>query len=313
MGIEEFGDPDRIKRLDVPDPQVGPDYVLIRVKAAGVNPVDAGIRSGSLRAYFPHLFPIVLGWDAAGVVEQVGPAVTNFEPGDEVYAYCRKDYVGGGTYGDLVSVRPFHVSRKPGNASWAEAGAVPLAGLTAYQVINEALFLEEGQTVLIHGGSGGVGHFAVQLARALGARVIATGRERNHEFLRELGAEQTIDYTATDVADAVRESHPDGIDAVADFVGGDALERSIPVLRDGGHASSILVPSPPAGIEQRRIQFRYVFVRPDAEHLAEIAGLIDAGDVRVHIQDELPVEQAARAHEAIETGHTRGKIVLVNG
>jgi NADPH:quinone reductase-like Zn-dependent oxidoreductase len=312
MGIEAFGDPSAIHRLDVPDPPVGPDYVLIRVKAAGVNPVDAKVRDGSMRGGFPHFFPLVLGWDAAGVVEQVGPAVRNFAAGDEVFAYCRKDYIGGGTYADYVSVRPFHVARKPESASWAEAGAVPLAGLTAYQVIDEALLLEEGQTVLVHGGAGGVGSFAVQLAHSLGAHVIATGSDRNQDFLRELGAAETIDYNAVDFADAVREAHPDGIDAVADFAGGDTLERSAPLLREGGHASSILVHAAPAALDERRIRFRYVFVRPDSDQLSELAAMIDADEVRVHIQQELPMEQAPRAHEAIETGHTRGKIVLIN-
>jgi NADPH:quinone reductase-like Zn-dependent oxidoreductase len=312
MGIEEFGDPSAIRRLDVPDPPVGPDYVLIRVKAAGVNPVDAAIRGGSLRGAFPHLFPVVLGWDAAGVVEQVGPAVRDFEPGDEVYAYCRKDYVGGGTYGDYVAVRPFHVARKPANVSWAQAGAVPLAGLTAYQVINEALLVHKGQTVLIHGGAGGVGSFAVQFARSVGAHVIATGSERNHEFLRSIGAAETIDYNAVDFVDAVRQSHPDGVDAVADFAGGDTLDRSVAVLRHHGRASSILVPAAPDSFAERQIEFHYVFVRPDAAQLIEIAALIDAGDVRVQVSEELPLEQAARAHELIETGHTRGKIVLLN-
>jgi NADPH:quinone reductase-like Zn-dependent oxidoreductase len=312
MGIEEFGDPGSIKRLDLPDPPVGPDYVLIRVKAAGVNPVDAMIRAGGLVGAFPHFFPLVLGWDAAGVVEGVGPAVRRFAPGDEVYAYCRKDYIGGGTYGDLVAVRPFHVAHKPDEASWAEAGAVPLAGLTAFQVIHEALLVEEGQTVLIHGGAGGVGSFAVQFARVLGAHVIATGRAANHEFMRSLGAAETIDYTAGDFAEAVLALYPDGVDAVADFAGGDTLERSAAILREGSRASSILVTSPPDAFDAKRIGFAYVFVRPDSDQLAQIATLIDTGEVRVHVTKELPIEAAARAHELIETGHTRGKIVLVN-
>jgi NADPH:quinone reductase-like Zn-dependent oxidoreductase len=312
MGIEEFGGVDKIKRLDVPDPPVGPDYVSIRVNAAGVNPVDTSIREGHLRAYFPHLLPVVLGWDAAGVVEHAGPAVRRFAPGDEVYAYCRKDYVGGGTYGDLVVMRSVLVGHKPETVSWAQAGGVPLAGLTAFQVINEALLLEEGQTVLVWGGAGGVGHFAVQFAHAVGARVIATGRTENQDFLRELGVDEPIDYTAVDVVEAVREAHPGGVDAVADFVGGDKLERSAAALREGGRAASVLVPSAPDSLVEKRAVFVYVFVRPDADHLRDIAALVDSGQVRVHVEQELPMEQAARAHEQIQTRHTRGKIVLLN-
>jgi NADPH:quinone reductase-like Zn-dependent oxidoreductase len=310
MAIRQFGDPGRIEEIDAPEPLVGPDSVLIRVRAAGVNPVDAKIRQGASAERWPHFFPLILGWDAAGVVERVGPAVTSVGVGDEVYTYARKDFVRDGTYAELVSMRAEAVVRKPATASWEQAAAVPLAALTAWQLLHEGLGIGSGDTVLVHGGSGGVGSFAVQLARAAGAEVIASGSSSNHDHLRELGAAETIDYNERDVAEAVRETHPDGVDHVVDLVGGDTLERSASVVRAGGNAASVLVPEAPAALAERDIGFRYVFVRPDGEQLATLADLIDGGRVRAHVQEAIPLAEAARAHEQIESGHTRGKLVL---
>ena len=310
MAIRDFGGTDQIEEIDAPEPLVGPDSVRIRVRAAGVNPVDVKIRQGASKERWPHFFPLILGWDAAGVVEQVGPAVTSVGVGDEVYTYARKDYVRDGTYAELVTMRAEAVVRKPATASWEEAAAVPLAALTAYQALHEALRVESADTVLIHGGSGGVGSFAVQLARAAGAHVIATGSARNHDFLRDLGAAETVDYNAVDFADAVRESHPGGVDRVFDLIGGDTLERSAAVVRPRGMVASVLVPQAPAAFAERDVAYRYVFVRPDGDQLTTLAALIDDGAVGVHLQDAMPLADAARAHEQIESGHTRGKLVL---
>ena len=310
MAIHDFGGPDAIEEIDAPDPLLGPDSVLIRVRGAGVNPVDAKIRQGGSEERWPHFFPLILGWDAAGVVDQVGPAVTHLGPGDEVYAYCRKDYVRDGTYAEYVTMRAEAVVRRPATLSLEEAAAVPLAALTAYQLLHEGLHVESGDSVLIHGGSGGVGSFAVQLAKAAGAHVVATGSARNHDHLRDLGADEAIDYNEVDFADAVRESHPDGVDHVVDLVGGDTLERSAAAVRPRGMAASVLVPAAPAPFAERDIAYSYVFVRPDGDQLTTLAGLIDDGSVRVHVQEVMPLADAARAHEQIESGHTRGKIVL---
>lgn len=310
MAIREFGGVEKIEQIDAPDPVVGPDSVLIRVRAAGVNPVDAKIRQGGSAERWPHFFPLILGWDAAGVVEQAGPAVTHIGVGDEVYAYCRKDFVRDGTYAELVSVRAADVVRKPATASWEEAAAVPLAALTAYQLLHDALHVERGDTVLVHGGSGGVGSFAVQLARIAGAHVIATASSANHDFLRELGAAEAIDYNELDFAEAVKESHPGGIDHVIDLAGAGTLERSADVVRPRGMAASVLVPQAPAAFAERGIAYRYVFVRPDGAQLTALAELIDTGSVRVVLQEVLALDQATRAHELIESGHTRGKLVL---
>jgi NADPH:quinone reductase-like Zn-dependent oxidoreductase len=291
-------------------PLVGPDSILIRVSAVGVNPVDAKIRQGASKERWPHFFPLILGWDAAGVVEDVGPAITDYGQGDEVFAYCRKDYVRDGTYAEFVSVRQFQLAPKPETESWEEAGATPLAGLTAYQALHDALQVGRGDTVLIHGASGGVGSFAVQLARIAGAHVIATGSEGNQNFLRSLGAAETIDYNAGDFAEAVHEAHPEGVDHVLDLVGGDTLERSVAVVRGGGGVASVLVPRAPDGLADD-VDYHYVFVRPDSDQLTALAKLIDDKELRVEVSNVFALKDAARAHEQIESGHTRGKLVLL--
>ncbi|MEA2459241.1 MAG: hypothetical protein QOC95_2213, partial [Thermoleophilaceae bacterium] len=199
MAIEEFGGRDKIREMDLDDPLVGPDGILIRIASAGVNPVDYKTREGKQAERFPNFFPLILGWDAAGVVEEVGPAVTELEPGDEVYAYARKDFLRDGTYAELVSVRPHHVAKKPLSLPLVEAGAVPLAGLTAWQLVHDALAVGDGETVLVHAAAGGVGHLAAQIARAAGATVLGTASARNHDFVRDLGVPDPIDYREEDV------------------------------------------------------------------------------------------------------------------
>jgi NADPH:quinone reductase-like Zn-dependent oxidoreductase len=311
IAIDEFGGADRLHVADLPDPIVGPDTVLIRVRAAGVNPVDFKTCEGRLADRFPHFFPLIPGWDAAGVVEAVGPAVWAFAPGDEVYGYLRKDYVRDGTFAELATMRDSALAPKPATLSFDEAGAVPLAGLTALQVIRDGLRLRSGERVLIHGASGGVGSFAVQIADAGGAHVIAVASAANHDYLRGLGADEVIDYRSEDFVEVVRAAHPDGIEAVADFVGGATQERSAEVLREGhGRLTSIIQPPDRDAFAARGIEARYVFVRPDGPGLRTLATMAEAGALRVHLSDVIPLEDVARAHEQIATGHTRGKIVL---
>src|SRR5829696_2851052 len=206
--------------LDVEPPPVAPDGVLVRVKAAGLNPVDAKVRAGNLARMFPSHFPVVLGWDAAGTVEKVGPAVTWFKPGDAVYGYCRRHDLQYGTYAEYTSVPEGYLAHMPRELSFEEAGALPLVALTAHQAI-ERSGLRRGETFFVPAGSGGVGHVAIQLARERDARVIASASPRNHDFLRELGAEP-VDYTEGDVAAHVRElADGDGADAALDIFGGD--------------------------------------------------------------------------------------------
>ena len=228
MVIDEWGGRKAMHEADVEPPPVGPDYVQIRVRAAGVNPVDTKIRAGGLAPLFPAHFPLILGWDAAGTVEQVGPAVTMFRPGDEVYAYCRRHDLQYGTYGELVSVPDAFVAHKPESLDFNEAGALPLVGLTAHQAL-ESVGVRGGEKLFVTGGAGGVGHIAIQLAVARGAQVIATASPANHDWLRELGAEP-LDYNDGDVPARVRELTGDGgADAAIDLFGGDGREQAFAV------------------------------------------------------------------------------------
>jgi NADPH:quinone reductase-like Zn-dependent oxidoreductase len=308
MAVERFGGVEELREMQLDAPLVGPDYVLIRIAAAGVNPVDAAIRSGGLTGAFPHVLPVIPGWDAAGTVEEVGPAVTSVRAGDPVLAYCRKDLVQGGTYAELVAVREVQVARA-GNMDLVAAGGLPLAGLTAYQSLHDAAGLHTGETVVVRGASGGVGHFAVQLARAAGARVIAIGSADAESFVRELGADEFVDYRAGDVAGSLRRLAPDGVDAFVDMAGGD-LAGFVPAMRDGGRMASILVTQAPEEATARDIAFRYVFVRPDAHQLTEMVALADSGRLRVEVDRTYPLAEAGAAQARLAEGGVRGKLIL---
>ncbi len=311
IAVNEWGGRDRLELLDLPDPKVGPDTVLIRAGAAGLNPVDAKIRAGNLAGAFPFHFPVVLGWDTAGVVEQVGPAVTTFAPGDPVYAYCRKPTLEEGTYAELVGAPESFVARRPEGMPVTEAAAIPLAGLTAYQAIVEAARVSAGETVLVNAAAGGVGSFAVQIAASLGARVIATASTGNHDYVGGLGAAWSIDYGHEDVAAAVLAEHPEGIDAVLDPIGGEVQAECLGLLRDGGRLVSIAEP-PALTPEQtsRGLEGHYVFVRPNGTQLAELTRMAEDGRLSVSIERVWPLDQAADAHERLEMGHVRGKLAL---
>jgi NADPH:quinone reductase-like Zn-dependent oxidoreductase len=220
IAYDRFGGEDVLQlRDDLPEPPVGPDTVLVRVHAAGVNPVDMAIREGLLAGAYPHHFPITPGWDVAGVVEAVGPAVVHFAPGDEVFGYVRRDDVQWGTTAELVPAPQRCLAHKPQSLSFAEAGALPLAGLTAYQALTEALDVGEGDRVLVHRAAGGVGFNAVQIAVALGAHVIGTASPKNHGFLRDAGAAEVLDYSDGPISGQLSEP----VDAVLDLVGGETL------------------------------------------------------------------------------------------
>ena len=310
IGIREFGGRDKLELLDVPEPKVAPDGVKIRVRAAGVNPVDWKLREGRLDPRFPHVFPTVLGWDAAGVVEEVGPGVVEVAPGDEVFAYCRKHFVGEGTYAEFVSVPVTFVAHKPRSLSFEQAAGVPLAALTAYQSLFFGAGLTAGETVLVHAAAGGVGTFAVQLAVDAGADVIGVASERNREHVLSLGAYEVIDYTQTHVGTGVRELAPDGVDVVLDTIGGETLSTSVDYVRDEGRIVSIAQPPTAPEFAQRGITATYVFVRPDGEQLEELSELADSERLLVNVQEVFALEDAARAHELSEGGHVRGKLVL---
>lgn len=306
MALSHYGGPDVLVAMDLPEPKVGPDSVLIRTRAVGVNPVDHKIRDGALDGLIPSHFPLVPGFDVAGVVERVGPAVVGFAPGDEVVAYNRQDHLQVGTYAELTSVPQRALAPRPTSVSWAQAGALPLVGLTAYQAIVERLALRKGETLLVHAASGGVGTMAVQIARILGADVVGTAGRGNQDRVTDFGA-TPVPY-GDGLVDRVRSLHPEGVDAVLDLVGGQALDDSPALARDPARICSIVDP-------QRVLELggSYHFCRPDADQLATLAGWVDEGRLRIDVGRALPLAEAAEAQRLSEQGGVTGKIVLTVG
>jgi NADPH:quinone reductase-like Zn-dependent oxidoreductase len=305
VAINGWGGRETLELVDVEPPPVAPDGVLVRIRAAGLNPVDWKTREGRQAERFPYHFPLILGWDAAGVVEKVGPAVTWFKPDDEVFGYLRRHDLQYGTYAEYTTAPEGFFAPKPPSLSFEEAAAVPLAALTAHQGL-EALGLRGGEMLFIAGGAGGVGHFVVQLARARGARVIASAGAANQDFLRGLGA-TPVDYEAGDVAEQVREAAGHhGVDAAFDIFGGDHQTQALELLRPGGRIVSIIHPPEPTD----HVESNYVFVRPSGYDLAEMSELIADGQLRPHVSEAYPLERAADALERLEAGHVRGKLVL---
>jgi len=302
--IHTYGGPEVLKYEDASRPQVSAaGEVLIRVHAAGVNPVDCAIRAGLVQEIFPVSFPWIPGWDLSGVVEEVGADVTKFNKGDEVFAI--PDTTRNGAYAEYIVARESDLALKPKSLHHIRAAAVPVAAITAWNALFDTAQLQPGQRVLIHGGAGGVGHFAVQLAKRKGAHVIATASAKNHELVYELGADEMIDYQAQKFEDVARK-----IDIVLDPIGGDTQERSWKVLKKGGILVSIV--QPPSEEEARSVGARGAMVqsRPDGSKLAEIAKIIDSGQLAPVINRILPLSEARRAQELSESGHAHGKIVL---
>ncbi len=300
---KRYGGPEVLEIGERPDPKVGPDSVLVRVAAASINPVDYKIVRGYLDAAFPVVLPLVPGWDVAGEVVRVGPAVTHLEAGQRVFGYARKDFIGEGTWAQLVAVPARGVAPAPRSLSSLEASGVPLAGLTAYQALTEKVDVGAADVVLVHAASGGVGSLAVQIAVSLGARVIGTASVRNHDYLRGLGAEP-VEY-GDGLVERVRELAPDGVDAVVDLVGGQALEASGSVVKDPRRVVSVV-----DAAAVKRLGGQYLFVRPDVAGLCELARLADKGALRVHVDRRFPLEDVRSAVEYAEGGHVRGKVVL---
>ena len=309
--FDHYGESGVLKLADISDPHAGPGEVRIRIRAAGVNPVDFKIRKGYLKERIPNQLPIIPGWDAAGVIDETGEGVTSVKAGDEVFAYCRKPVIQFGTYAEYVVVPETFVALKPARASFEEAASIPLAALTAWQSLFDAAGLRAGQTALIHAGAGGVGGFAIQLAKDAGARVIATGSAKNHAYIRSLGADEVIDYTAVDFRDGVRRWCPGGVDVAFDTVGGGEVQAATAdVVKPGGTLVSILAYEEEAALQRKGIHTRYVFVSPNCAQLRELAVRYDAGRLQTRLAGVFPLAQAARAHQQMETGHTAGKLVL---
>ncbi|MFF4714699.1 NADP-dependent oxidoreductase [Streptomyces eurythermus] len=302
VSYRRYGGPEVLEYGELRDPKVGPDQVLVEVRAAAVNPVDWKCREGHLDAVLDAVFPVIPGWDVSGVVVRPGAAVTEFSPGDEVIGYVREDFLSRGTCAEYVAAPVRTLARKPRTLSFEEAAGLPLAGLTAYQVLVKALEVRRGETVLVHAAAGGVGSLAVQIAAHLGARVLGTAGEANHDYVRTLGGEPVAYGEA--LAERVRGLAPEGVDAVFDTVGGGTLTVSAGLLAPEGRLASI------ADREVREYGGRYVFVRPDADDLARLSEWADQGVLSVHVQQTFPLERTADAHRLNQEGHTRGKIVV---
>jgi len=301
--IHEYGGPEVLKYEDAPRPKPAAGEVLIRVHATSVNPVDVAVRQGHFKDRMKYKMPFIPGWDVSGVIEAAGPGASRLKAGDEVYS--RPDLARDGAYAEYIAVRESEVALKPKSIDHTHAAAIPLTALTAWQGLFDAGHLSAGQTVLIHGGAGGVGHLAVQLAKAKGARVIATASQRNHEFLRSLGTDQVIDYNTTKFEDVVHD-----VDVVLDTITGETQDRSWQVIKKGGVYVSILQPPNQEKAAAHGVRSAHVFVQPNVGELDEIARLVDSGKVKPVIAKVFPLAEAAAAQEAVATHHTRGKIVL---
>src|SRR5436309_318377 len=301
--IHEYGGPEVLQYEDAPRPKPQTDEVLIRVHAAGVNPIDWKVREGYMKDFWPHKFPLILGWDLSGVVEEVGPRVSQFKRGDEVYGL--PDPTRNGAYADYIVVRESELALKPKSLHHPRAAAVPLAALTAWQSLFDTAQLQPGQRVLIHAGSGGVGHFAVQFAKWKGAYVFATASTKNQELLRKLGVDEPIDYTQKRFEDIARR-----IDIVLDTLGNETQERSWSVLKKGGVLVSLVQPPSEEKAKELGVRAALLGAQPSGAQLAEIAKIIDSGELAPIIDRILPLSEARRAHELSQSGHTHGKIAL---
>ncbi len=310
VAITEFGGPDKLRAMDLPRPKPGRGEILLRVVASGVSPMDWKIREGLLAGAFPHHFPLVPGWDAAGVVEELGEGTSRWRKGDRVWAYTRRPEIQWGTYAEFVTVLERNASLMPARLLFEEAAAVPMAGLTAWQALIGKAGVAAGATVLVHGAAGGVGHVAVQLARDAGATVFGTAGSANQEFVLAQGAAAALDYTREDFREALRRHRSEGVDVVLDTVGGEVLARSWEIVKPGGCLVSLCERPDPAEAARRGVRGEYVLAEPDGEQLRRLASLVERGRLKPHVQTIHPLAEAAAAQDEVRAGHVRGKLVL---
>ena len=298
--VNEYGGPEVLKYQDAPRPEPKDDEILVQVMAAGVNPVDSYVRKGR---FVKGNLPMIIGSDIAGVVEKTGATAKKFKPGDAVYCYL--SVMRGGGYAEFAIARESETALKPKNIDFVTAAAVPLAGTTAWQALIDSGKIEKGQTVLIHGGSGGVGSFAIPIAKARGTKVIATASTAHQPTLKQLGVDQAIDYTTTKFEDVVK-----NVDLVLNCVRADALARSYGIVKKGGAIVSITDEPDQAECAKRGITCSRMGANPDVKVLEELTKLIEARKMTPIVSQTLPLAEASKAHQQIETRHTLGKIVL---
>jgi NADPH:quinone reductase-like Zn-dependent oxidoreductase len=301
--VHEYGGPEVLKLEEVPRPEPKENEILVRVIAAGVNPVDDASRSPKYAKFFGTTLPFIPGYDIAGVVEKIGAKITTFKTGDSVYAYLNlKD---GGGYAEYAVATEVEAAPKPKSITFVEAAGVPVVALTAWQALIDTAKLSAGQTVLIHGGSGGVGSFAIQIAKARGAKVIATASTANQDLLKQLDADVAIDYTKQKFEDVAKD-----LDVVLDSVGKDTLARSYGVVKKGGFIVTLVARIDQAELDKHSIRGASLGVEPNSNELAEIGKLIDEKKIKVIVSQTFSLSEAIKAQQQVATGHTRGKIVL---
>jgi len=301
--IHEFGGPEVLKYEEAPQPSPEVDEVVIKVHASGVNPIDLKIRAGLAQKKFPVHLPLIPGWDVSGEIEEVGGDIINFRKGDEVYS--RPDPTRDGTYAEYVAVKANQINLKPKSIDHVKAAAVPLAGLTAWQALFDHGELEEGQKILIHGATGGVGSYAVQLAKWKGAYVIGTTSAKNIDFLMDLNADEAIDYNNENFENKVK-----GVDLVIDLIGGDTQKRSLKIIKNGGRLITTVAPQYKELAKEKNIHLESFMAQSDPEDLEQIAALIDQGKLKPKVEKVMHLKDAVKAHELLENGSVKGKIVL---
>jgi alcohol dehydrogenase len=325
--VERYGRKDGVRFGDMPEPELRDDDVLVRVHAAGVNLLDSKIRNGEFKLILPYRLPLILGNDVAGVVTQIGPRVRRFKPGDEVYARPHQDRIG--TFAEFISMNEDDVAIKPKKLTMEEAASIPLVGLTAWQALIESANLEKAQKVLIHAGSGGVGTFAIQLAKHVGATVATTTSTANVDLVKRLGADVVVDYKKDDFEKVLRD-----YDVVVNSLGKETLEKSLRVQKPGGKLISISGPPDPdfardIGLrwilrqlmrvlsyrirkqaQRHRVSYSFLFMKANGDQLREITSLIDAGTIRPVVDRVFPFESTKEALAYVETGRAKGKVVV---
>ncbi|MEX3689990.1 NADP-dependent oxidoreductase [Paraburkholderia sp. BR14263] len=325
--VDRYGRENGIRAGEMPDPELREDDVLIQIHAAGVNPLDSKIRDGEFKLILPYRLPLILGNDLAGTIVRVGSHVRRLKPGDEVYARAPKDRIG--TFAEFIAITEDAVALKPKALSMEEAASIPLVGLTAWQALVERAQLKKGQKVLIHAGSGGVGTFAIQLAKHLGATVATTASAANAGLMKQLGADIVIDYRKDDFAAVLKD-----YDVVLDTQGGKTLEKSLQVLKSGGKLIGIAGPPDPEFARQmgaawflraamhllsyrirkaarrRNVDYSFLFMRADGDQLTQIAGLFDSAAIKPVIDRIFPFESTREALAYVETGRAKGKVVI---
>jgi NADPH:quinone reductase-like Zn-dependent oxidoreductase len=325
--IERYGKGDRVRAGDMPDPELRDDDVLVQIHAASVNPLDIKLRNGEFKLILPYRLPLILGNDLAGVVVRVGSRVRRFKPGDEVYARPDQDRIG--TFAEFISINENAVAIKPQGLTMEEAASIPLVGLTAWQALVERANLKKGQKILIHAGSGGVGTFAIQLAKHLGAHVATTTSTANIDWVRALGADVVIDYSKNDFAESLRD-----YDVVLNSLGGEVLEKSLQVLKPGGQLISISGPPDPGFAKEigaswlmrqiisllsyrirkkakrHRVSYSFLLMKANGNQLREIAALIESRVIRPVVDRVFPFESTVEALAYVEKGRAKGKVVV---